>query len=275
MGTLLVAKTSIMLTVFHQLRDTVMILYDQLNLRVFNKATGRPRSLVNQDVIALALYKHTQGIPTRKQIWKDFAPSCTYKTFNESINRLTPLILRILLALLSLNRKEAHLIKYTDSTDIPVCLNKNAKYHKTMDGLATWGRGSKGFYYGLKLHITTDYDGRLLGIRFSPANTDDRVLFMKLNERLKGLFIADAGYISEKLAREFHIEGERLLMAKPKKNMKKLAMLWQHLLYNTRSRVETLFNNTKKFRGLISSLPRSIDGYLCTYLCALLAEVLA
>lgn len=100
-------------------------------------------------------------------------------------------------------------------------------------------------------------------------------MFLKLNERLDGLFVADAGYISEKLAREFYREGERLLIAKPKANMKKVATLFEHLLYNTRARVETLFNNTKKFRGLISSLPRSIDGYLCNYLCALLAEVLA
>lgn len=263
------------LIVFTQIRKTVALLYTQLKLKAFEKATGRPRSLTNQDVITLALYKHTQGIPTKKQIYQDFKPACTYKTFCESINRLLPVILRILLALISLNRETAHVVKYTDSTNISVCRNKNAKYHKTMHGLAQWGRGSKGFYYGLKLHVTTDFDGRLLAIRFTSANVDDRTPFMKLNERLKGLFVADAGYISQKLAEEFYTEGERVLMAKPKANMKKLATLWQHLLYNTRGRVEAIFNNTKKFRGLVSSLPRSIDGYLCNYICALLAEVLA
>lgn len=185
------------------------------------------------------------------------------------------MLLRILLTILEMNQEKAHVVKYTDSTDLPVCLNKNAKYHRTMYGLATWGRGSKGFYYGLKLHVTTDFNKKLLAIRFTSANIDDRVPFIKLNERLKGLFIADAGYISKKLAKEFYQEGERLLIAKPKANMKKLATLWQHLLYNTRGRVEAIFNNTKKFRGLVSSLPRSIDGYLCNYICALLAEVLA
>lgn len=262
------------LIVFQKLKETVTFLYTQLKLKTFEKATGRPRSLINQDVITLFLYKHTQGIPSKKQIYNDFKPTCTYKTFCESINRLLPVILRILLAIISLNGKNSHLIKYTDSTNIPVCLNKNAKYHKTMRGLATWGRGSKGFYYGLKLHVTTDFNGYLLAIRFTSANIDDRKPFMKLNKRLKGLFIADAGYISQKLASEFYIEGERMLMAKPKANMKKLATLLQHLLYNTRGRVEAIFNNTKKFRGLVSSLPRSIDGYLCNYICALLAEVL-
>lgn len=264
-----------MLSVFHNLKDIVVFLYDQLNLKIFENATGRKRSLSNQDVIALAVYKHTQGIPTRKQIWNDFKPSCTYKTFNESINRLLPAILRVLMVLIMCNRTNAHTIKYTDATDIPVCLNKNAKYHKTMSSFAHWGRGSKGFYYGLKLHITTDFEGRLLAIRFTSSNASDRAVFLKMNEKLDGLFIADAGYIGEKLARDFYREGRRLLMAKPKANMKKLATPLQNLLYNTRGRVEALFNNTKKFRGLVSSLPRSIDGYLCNYLCALLAEVLA
>jgi IS5 family transposase len=263
------------LTVFHNLKGIVSFLYKQLNLKTFEKATGRKRSLTNQDVITLALYKHTQGIPTKKQIYNDFKPVCTYKTFCESVNRLLPVILRILLVLIAVNRKDAHLIKYTDSTDISVCLNKNAKYHKTMRGLATWGRGSKGFYYGLKLHVTTDFNGRLLSIKFTASNVDDRKVFMKLNERLKGLFIADAGYISKKLADEFYIDRERLLMAKPKANMRKVATPLQNLLYSTRARVETIFNNTKKFRGLVSSLPRSIDGYLGNYICALLAEVLA
>jgi transposase len=264
-----------MLSVFHNLKDIVVFLYDQLKLEIFEKATGRPRSLTNQDVIALALYKHTQGIPTRKQIWNDFDLTCTYKTFNESVNRLLPAILRILMTLIALNRKNAHAIKYTDATDIPVCQNKNAKYHKTMSIVAEWGRGSKGFYYGLKLHVTTDFEGRLLAFYFTPANGNDRAVFLKMNEKLTGLFVADAGYIGEKLARDFYREGVRMLMAKPKANMKKLATMTEHLLYNTRARVETLFNNTKKFRGLINTLPRSIDGYLTNYVCALLAEVLA
>jgi len=265
-----------MLKIFHKLKDTVMVLYEQLNLKDLEPATGRPRTLANQDVITLAVYKHTQGIPTKKQIWEDCLKDvCTYKTFNESVNRLLPAIYRILMMILFLNQQHAHPIKYTDSTDLPVCVNKNAKYHQTMRGLATWGRGSKGFYFGLKLHVTTDYEGRLLNLCFTPANTDDRKIFRKLNDRLTGLFVADAGYISKQLATDFYRDGERMLLAKPKANMKKLATLWQHRLYNTRAKVETIFNNTKKFRGLISSLPRSIDGYLGTYLTALLAEILA
>lgn len=262
--------------VFKELEKTVDILYIQLNLKSFKKATGRPRVLDDKKVLTLALYKRTQGIPTKKQIWKDFLKNdCSYKTFNESVNRLLPLFIIILKALLSFNRNNAHIIKYTDSTDIPVCKNKNSKHHKTMSFCATWGRSSKGFYYGIKLHVTTDFDGKLLAIYFTPANVDDRKAFMKLNEKMMGLFIADAGYISQELSQKFHIENHRLLIAKPKANMKKVATIPQRILYRTRSRVETVFNNTKKFRNLISSLPRSVDGYIGNYICSLLAEILS
>ena len=221
------------------------------------------------------VYKHTQGIPTKKAVWKDFGLTCSYKTFVVSILRLLAVITKILLALLRENRKHAHVVKYTDSTDIAVCLNKNAKYHHTMKILAAWGRGSKGFFYGLKLHLSADYEGRVLSFCFTPGNTDDRKLFMRLNKDLYGLFVADAGYISAKLATEFHSENQRLLMAKPKANIKKLATVFQRLLYNSRSRVETHFNNTKKFYNLVNTLSRSVDGYLGNYMCSLLAHVLA
>jgi len=263
------------LVVFQKIQEKVKVLYKQLNLKKYEKATGRPAILPTTQTITLALYKHTQGIPTKKAIWKDFGLRCSYKTFVVSINRLLFVITKILFAIMKENRKNAHLIKYTDSTDIQVCLNKNVKSYKTMRGISMWGRGSKGQYYGLKLHISADYEGRLLSIYFTPANTDDRKPFMKLNKDLQGLFVADAGYVSEKLRKEFHIENERMLIAKPKRNIKKMSTKLQYHLYNSRSFVESHFNDLKKFKNLVNTLPRSIDGYLCNYICALLAHVVA
>ena len=263
-----------LLTVYNELKEKVKKLVPQLNLIDKKKTTGRPRSLTTHDVLTLVLYKHTQGIPTKKAIWKDFGLQCSYKTFVVSTVRLLSLVTLLLLHILKENRKSAHIVKYTDSTNVPVCRNKNAKYHKAMSALSTWGRGSCGFFYGLKLHISADYDGRLLSFCFTPANTDDRKPFMKLNKDLYGIFVADAGYISQKLAKEFYIEGKRLLMAKPKANMKKVATKLQYHLYSSRSKVEGHFNNMKKFYNLLNTLPRSIDGYLGNYMCSLLAHVL-
>ena len=143
-----------------------------------------------------------------------------------------------------------------------------------MQGLAEWGHSGKGFYYGLKLHITADLESRLLSFCVTPGNRSDRSQFLKLNRELNGIFVADAGYVSKKLSDEFN-QDDRILFAKPMKSMRKVITLWQYRLYNTRMRVETNFRSLKLFRGLVTSLPRSIDGYIGNYVYSLLAHVLA
>jgi hypothetical protein len=243
----------------------------KLNIR---KSTGRPLAIAPEDTIALALFKQSEGIETKKSVWKIFALSCTYKTFVVNTNALMVYALLILKRILEKNRATAHLVKHTDSTDIPVCLNKNAKHHKTMKGFASWGHSGKGFYYGLKLSITTDLNRTLLAFRFSSGNGNDRETFREMNKDIMGIFVADAGYTSKDLERSFFIEHKRILFAKPKANMKKLATAFQTALYDTRMQIELNFRNLKMFHNLVTSLPRSIDGYIGNYSYALLAYVL-
>lgn len=263
------------LTVYRNLRQKVFTLYDQLKLKHLEQATGRPRSLSIIDALTLALYWKTQDVTTKKALWRDFAPACTYKTFVVTLNRFAFVALLIMCYIIRINRMFAHLIKHTDSTDIPVCLNKNAKRHRTMRGLAAWGHSGKGWFYGLKLHLTTDMEGRLLAFSFTSGNGGDRNQFLKLNKDLSGIFVADAGYVSNDLATAFNKEGVRIFFAKPYKSMKKIITVWQYHLYNTRVMIENHFRSLKMFRGLVTSLPRSSDGYLGNYVYSLLAHVLA
>lgn len=265
-----------MKTVIKLYTDTltkVRFFFKQLQLKL-EKRTGRPLAITPQEVIALALFKHSQGIPTKKAIWKIFALTASYKTLVISMNRLIPYALLILQMICKENQRHAHVVKHTDSTDIPVSLNKNAKYHKVMQDFASWGYSGKGFYYGLKMSITTDLNRRVLAVRFGSGNSNDRVTFMKLNKDIMGIFVADAGYIGKHLAGEFYIEHKRILFARPKANMKKLITNWQKKLYDTRMLIELNFRNLKMFYGLITSLPKSIDGYLGNYTYSLLAYVL-
>ena len=191
------------------------------------------------------------------------------------MNRVVTKSLLILVAIMKWNQKSAHPVKHVDSTDIPVCLNKNAKHHRSMRGLSEWGRNGKGFYYGLKLHIVTDLKRKLLSIAFSPGNCDDRKPVKKLLGDMTGIFVADAGYIGEQLAYDLHIEGSRIFMARAKRNMKKVMSEMQQKLYDTRMLIELNFRNLKMFYGLVTSLPRSIDGYLANYVHSVLGYVLA
>lgn len=259
--------------VFNDIVAKVTFFFKQLNLKL-TKSTGRTLALSPIEIISLGLFKQANGIKTKQSVFNIMKPKCSYKTFVVNVNRFTLAATLILRAILKWNQSRAHLVKHTDSTDVPVCLTKNGKRHKTMRGLAEWGYSAKGWFYGLKMTITTDLRRNLLAVKFGSGNANEREVFKKLNEDLFGIFIADAGFISKDLEREFYIEHKRVLFAKPRANMKRLATDWQNALYDTRMVIELNFRNLKQFYNLETSLPRSIDGYLGNYVYSLLAYVL-
>lgn len=265
----------IIIPFFNNILTKVKFLYKQLKLKL-DKSAGRPLAIKPEVVIALSVFKQENGIPTKKAIWKIFKEEleCSYKTLVVNMNRLSLYALFILKSILNWNQKHSHAIKHTDSTDIPVCLNKNSQKHKIMHGLASWGHSGKGLYYGLKLHLTSDLERKVLAFSLTPANSSDRDQFRKINRDLAGIFVADAGYTSEKLAREFFQENRRILFAKPRKNMKKMMTEIQARLYDTRMLIELNFRNLKMLYNPITSFPRSVDGYFANYIYSILASVL-
>ena len=177
----------------------------------------------------------------------------------------------VLALIMKLNRANQHPIKHIDSTDIPVCLFKNAHAHKTMKALASFGRNSKGTFFGLKLHIITDLQRKLLKVKFTAGNTGDREMVMPMSDEIWGILVADGGYVSEKVRKAFYQEGKRIFFYKPRTNMKRLTTKFDDWLYGTRMLIEINFRNLKMFYGLVTSLPRSVAGYLANYIYSLLA----
>jgi len=236
---------------------------------------GRKLAINVPRIIALAIFKQDNGIPTKKALYEIFEPNCSYKTLVVNINRFAWLAVLILQILLALARKgKTHIIKHTDSTEIPVCANRKARYHKTMKFFARWGKTGKGYFFGLKMHLTADLNRNVLAVQFTSGNVDDRSVFEKLNSDLTGIFVADAGYVSKKLEQQFS-NSQRIILTVPKVNMKKIATDWQIACLNTRMLVELNFRNLKMFYGLITSLPRSVNGYLANYIYSLLAYQIA
>ena len=259
------------ITLYKKLEQVVTRLYQQLNLVKLEKTKGRKLALPIIKTISLAVFKQFNGIPTKKSIFNIFLPKCSYKTLVVNMNKCAKQALLILTMLMKVNNQNSHIVKHTDSTELPVCLNKNATRHKTMKHFSKWGKNGKGWFFGLKMHITTDLERKLLAVKFTPGNASDSKVFMELNKDISGIFVADGAYISEELAREIHRLGKGFLFAKPRKNMKKMMTDFQFHLYNTRMQIEINFRNLKAFYGLITSLPKSINGYFANYIYSLLA----
>ena len=82
--------------VYNELKKKVRFLYDKLKLFRYKKSVGRTLALPITETLTLALYKQTQNIATKKAIWKDFQPPCSYKTLVVNMNRCAILALLVL-----------------------------------------------------------------------------------------------------------------------------------------------------------------------------------
>lgn len=261
-------------TLYNNLKEKVHFFIQKLSLKKYVNQIGRKLALTITDILTLALFKHTAQIETKKKLYEIMEPNCSYKTLVVNINRFFTLAVMIMVLILRGNRSSSHLVKHIDSTEIPVCSNRKANSHRIMKQLANWGKTGKGWFYGLKLHLISDLEGKILALGFTSGNVDDRGVVIDLAQNLKGIFVADAGYISQELAKKFYQENKRILLVKPRADMKKLATMLDVWLYSTRMRIELNFRSLKCFFGLISTLARSVAGYLANYTYSLLAYCL-
>lgn len=261
---------------FQKLKALVSLFLPYCNTKAFIKTTGRKLSLPITDFVTLGLFKHLQGILTKKSVYDvlNLSALCSYKTLVVNMIKTAPIAKQIIEVILNHNKQFAHIIKHTDSTEIPVCLKKNMDSHKTMKELATMSKSSKGWYYGMKMHLTADFNGKMLEVRITTANASDRKTAKEMNKNLWGTIIMDSGYVSYDLQDEMNIEGKRRWFVKPTKRMKKLATILENLTYNTRMMIESFFRDLKLFRVLVSSIPRSVNGYLANYVYAIFAEAM-
>lgn len=133
------------LAIYDNLKRIITQFIVAYNIPTSVAPTGRPRKIPIIESIALALYQHRSTRGTKISVYRDLKSSlrCSYKTLVVSMNSSAVLSKRIIEIIMGMYAKEAHPIKYTDATDIPVCLKKNADKHKTMKGLAGFGHSSK------------------------------------------------------------------------------------------------------------------------------------
>lgn len=236
---------------------------------------GRHPKLTPAEILTLALFRFwtTQGN------WKafyqmiaagfrqEFPQLPCYETLLRQINRHGALGLLLLIALLG--QREGPGTYALDATAIPV--SHHGRRAKVVRLFAAWGRDSDGhWFFGFKLHDLCDPRGHLVRLRITAANLADVTQMEALLRRLRGLVVADGAYISAKL-REKLWELGLLLLTPLRKNMKGLASLEQTRLLKGRSIIETVFSVLKDRLGLVTSLPRALDGYLAHYILALLA----
>ena len=237
---------------------------------------GRPPGLSLQAILALGIFRFATGVKDVKHFHRKLLSSYSeelgripnYGNFNTLMNQATPYVIFLLQWICYLNKSKQDGLTFMDSTSLKVCENKRIFDHQVCEGLAERGKSSMGWFFGFKLHVVCDSLGRLASLLLTPGNTDDRKFVLKLLKGLKGLCIADAGYVSKKLMQELYQQG-LLLLTDVRNAMKRLMTETQHALLKQRQRIEGVFSCLKHRLKAEASIARSPLGYLsrCLYAC--------
>jgi hypothetical protein len=198
----------------------------------------------------------------------------SYQNFVVGINNVSRYMLLFINTLLSARNTTNGDVCFVDGTKIEVCKIYREKRCKIMKRLATKSKSTTGWWYGLKLHTICDKSGNLMKIRITTATKGEReILSTFLDELHNSIIVGDAGYVSSELELKANKNNNILLTAK-RKNMKTIAGDWQNKAMNKRSRIETVFDVLKERYNLVTSLPRSINGYLAHYIRCLFGYVI-
>lgn len=242
-------------------------------LKLKTPSIGSKNSFSIAEVAIISLIRFNYCITSWKGVYKLLQDKYSqdfnlphYKNFVSTMNTYSRFIVVLINTLLQMNSRQSGTIKIVDSTPLPVCKNIRIWYHKTMRELASRKKSTMGWFYGLKLHAVSDTQGKLIAIRFTTGNTDDRIVLDRFLELLSdSIIIADAGYVSKKLELKAK-DNNNILKTCTKKNMSKVTTAVDIQLLNMRNRIEVLFSVLKERMNIVTSLPRSVNGYLAHYI---------
>lgn len=177
----------------------------------------------------------------------------TYEHFTKLIGKCLPVLTMLLHNIFD----KCTGISFVDSTSIAVCKNYRIYSHKVFKGFANRSRTTKGWFYGLKLHLIINPEGGLVKASFSSGNKDDRAHFKTMIADIHGKVFGDRGYLSKELFDVLWDKGIHLV-TRIKKNMKNILMpITDKLMLLKRTLVETVIGRIKLLDKLEHSRHRS------------------
>ncbi|EER22561.1 transposase, IS4 family [Rickettsia endosymbiont of Ixodes scapularis] len=160
-------------------------------------------------------------------------------------------------------------LSFVDSSSIEVCKRYRISMNKVFAGIAASSKTTKGWFYGLKLHLIINRAG---GIKasFSPGNKDDRKQLELIIKNLFGKVFGDRGYISQQLFLQL-LEQGIFMVTRVKKNMKnKLMSMLDKILLLKKALIESVFSKIKLLGKFEHSRHRSVTNAFVHMVAALI-----
>ena len=237
--------------------------------------TGRPAMLTAPEIITILVWN---AVVLKQKTLKDLHGFLRiyhaddfhlpkYAGFVAACHRALPEVYELLQHLLS----DREPVRLMDATMLPVCSLHRADEHKVAQRLARFGKNWQGWHYGFKLHASIALDGRLCGIALTGANIYDAQMMPNILSEHCRLACGDTLYGARVMNRIIRAKYGTVVIAPPHwKQKKKIAAPWQLAFLSSRSKIESVYDYLKQHLHLVSSFPRSVNGYILHYLRVLL-----
>ena len=234
-----------------------------LKVHKSRKPTRKPSIQISEMVTIMLLFQQSPCI-WFKYFYLEYLPVHHAQDFCPvSYSRFIQLIPRVLPYMVLIMQWYTHQVKmsgisFIDVTSLAVCHPKRIKRNRVFLGVAGLGKTTKGWFYGLKLHMIINEAGEILNIRITPGNTDDRAHVPEMTERITGLLFGDKGYIKQELFQTLYAKGLKLVTGIKKKMKNKLMILREKILLRKRSVIESVFAVLKESHRIEHSRHRSV-----------------
>jgi hypothetical protein len=177
----------------------------------------------DSEVLTIALLQGCLGVASRKQTYRlvahncraAFPPLCSYQPWRARLPSLTAQISALLVATAPIP-PDSPAFYLIDAKPLPVCHRvRHGRVRLLREDGAYWGKTSKGWFFGFKLHILRHIDGRIVNVVLTPGNWDDRAPALTLLLGVNGgVTLGDLGYRGQQRAAEWAEEAEMLVLTR-------------------------------------------------------------
>jgi hypothetical protein len=245
--------------------------YFKLYLKEERRKTGRPAKLNTADIATINWIQSRYNQKSLYGLYKILKDNFSnifnlplYHNFVRSMNYSCGFLID-LLRLIMKSRLSEYLI--IDSTPIPVCHIKREKRHVVMSEYATKSyHPLHNWFYGIKLHLLTTLTGEITDFYITTGKVfDGTILPVFIKRHINRTYIADSAYLSKDY-QELASKYNSVILAKTRKNMNRISTLQQNRLMDKRKIIESAFSSLKDKYNLVTSLPRSVNGYIAHYI---------
>jgi len=205
----------------------------------------QPR-FTDAEVLTIALLPDAFGCATLKKAyqlvrdnWRTAFPHLSsYRQWMQRLHALGDVVGQLVRSV-ALPVSEADNFYLLDSKPMPVCHPiRHGRVRLLREDGAYFGKTSKGWFFGFKLHLLIAERGHILGALLSPANTDDRDPALALCWATQGgAVLADLAYRGDEFTTTMDEEAEVLVLTPADGGARRSAR--RALLSSGRERVET------------------------------------